>query len=347
MNPVIAKDIEDAIVNDIKNGNLTIKEIAKKYNYCEKTILNIKRRNNLPVRFKKNRTKITKEEELLICNDACIKLYTLKEIAKKYNCDAKTISNIKKRNKLPLTPHGKLKVNENYFENIDTPDKAYFLGLFIADGCITKHPQIFLGLEYKDIAIIETFKQCLESEHKICIIEQERNGTITHMADFRFVSRKMRDDLEKIGITSNKSIECRLPILSNDLMPHLIRGLMDGDGWWHIRYREKKTKIGVESSWGLCSSVKSFLEELQNFLIETLQFSITKIIQASGTSKCWRLIYGGNQQCKKLYDYLYNCGGPRLERKYKFASEYFQNINFPNSPEPFNLNKYINSFTNV
>ena len=31
----------------------------------------------------------------------------------------------------------KKKYNENYFETIDSEDKAYFLGFIFADGCIT------------------------------------------------------------------------------------------------------------------------------------------------------------------------------------------------------------------
>lgn len=29
-------------------------------------------------------------------------------------------------------------VNHNYFDNIDTEEKAYFLGFLVADGCLTK-----------------------------------------------------------------------------------------------------------------------------------------------------------------------------------------------------------------
>ena len=49
----------------------------------------------------------------------------------------------------------KKKYNENYFENIDTEDKAYFLGFICSDGCIennkkTYRYQVTLKLHNKD-----------------------------------------------------------------------------------------------------------------------------------------------------------------------------------------------------
>lgn len=33
------------------------------------------------------------------------------------------------------------KFNEDYFELIDTPEKAYFLGFIFADGCLIDNPK--------------------------------------------------------------------------------------------------------------------------------------------------------------------------------------------------------------
>jgi hypothetical protein len=58
------------------------------------------------------------------------------------------------------------KYNENYFEKIDSEDKAYFLGLICADGCIlnnkkTYRYQVALKLHIKDIEILKTFIKCI------------------------------------------------------------------------------------------------------------------------------------------------------------------------------------------
>ncbi len=50
--------------------------------------------------------------------------------------------------------------NENYFETIDSEDKAYFLGFIFADGCVTNDSkkyryQLTLKLHSKDVGILE------------------------------------------------------------------------------------------------------------------------------------------------------------------------------------------------
>lgn len=40
-------------------------------------------------------------------------------------------------------------VNEHYFDNIDSDEKAYILGLFYADGCITNNYLIFGQIAYR------------------------------------------------------------------------------------------------------------------------------------------------------------------------------------------------------
>lgn len=49
----------------------------------------------------------------------------------------------------------------NYFENIDSNEKAYFLGLMYADGSITKN-EAYLKLKDEDIII--KFKKALNAE---------------------------------------------------------------------------------------------------------------------------------------------------------------------------------------
>jgi len=40
----------------------------------------------------------------------------------------------------------------------------------------------------------------------------------------------MATDLEKFGVVPRKTLLTFLPSLSPELMPHLIRGIIDGDG---------------------------------------------------------------------------------------------------------------------
>ena len=55
----------------------------------------------------------------------------------------------------------KYSVNDNYFENIDSEDKAYFLGFMMADGNLSKgqhteeYIRVNLHLQVSDIEILE------------------------------------------------------------------------------------------------------------------------------------------------------------------------------------------------
>ena len=55
-------------------------------------------------------------------------------------------------------------LNENYFNVIDTPNKAYVLGWIVSDGYVSKNKLVF-GL--KDLEILEFIKKELDSNHKI------------------------------------------------------------------------------------------------------------------------------------------------------------------------------------
>ena len=52
------------------------------------------------------------------------------------------------------------KYNENFFEKIDSPRKAYWLGFLYADGCIAsgKRSDIELSLQLSDKEHLQKFK---------------------------------------------------------------------------------------------------------------------------------------------------------------------------------------------
>ncbi|QTD42045.1 LAGLIDADG family homing endonuclease [Sporosarcina sp. Te-1] len=44
-------------------------------------------------------------------------------------------------------------------------------------------------------------------------------------------SKVIKSDLEKLGITPNKSRSVRFPDVPDEFLPSFIRGVIDGDGW--------------------------------------------------------------------------------------------------------------------
>lgn len=122
-------------------------------------------------------------------------------------------------------PRNKIKVNDNYFDIIDTEEKAYMLGLFMADGCLwfdkTNKPHI--QLKMTDYDAVNSFKLAIQSEHTI---RNEKDG---YRLIFR--SRKMAEGLISQGCTPRKSLTKTFPKLNNkDLTWSFLFGYIDGNG---------------------------------------------------------------------------------------------------------------------
>lgn len=132
-----------------------------------------------------------------------------------------------------------------YFTEINTPDKAYLLGLIITDGWVSKaktrtSPQIAFSLKQDDQYLVEWVRDQWKSRNKINIIKKDTGymlpqGKVSQkacvMSRIMVSSGRMFDDLDLLGVTPGKSYMSLLPLLEDDsLYGHLIRGLIDGDG---------------------------------------------------------------------------------------------------------------------
>lgn len=203
-------------------------------------------------------------------------------------------------------------VDENYFTHINSKDKAYFLGLLIADGGLTSQRHaIALELKAEDKYMLEHFKAHLKSDHAII---QTRS-----CYRFSFTSPTMFLDLAKYGVIPNKTNDTYLPILEEKYMPDLIRGIFDGDGT--VYKRNDKDGV-VRLSFGFYGSER-ILMELRNYLHDKLNLPNNKIHQKTG---CSMLYYGKNQSICDFYNYIYKDADVFLIRKKKLFEQYIANI---------------------
>lgn len=132
------------------------------------------------------------------------------------------------------------KLDDKFFDSIDTEHKAYWLGLMIADGFLTNsgHSQNSIGisLEVGDKYLLEEFAKDLNTDYEV----KTYTGTtyfddVPHEVEYArlFVrSKHMFDTLSSYGFTTDKSYHAKLPldVVPENLIQHLIRGLHDGDG---------------------------------------------------------------------------------------------------------------------
>lgn len=193
---------------------------------------------------------------------------TLKQVEEKYNLSHPTISKILK----DIPKYKKAKINspnlkEDFFHYIDSEEKAYFIGLLISDGNVfkekTRQASISITLDLKDEYMLKKFKEVINTNTNIGY-DGRGCGQIAIRSDI------MAKDLEKYGIVPRKSLITYLPTnIEDKWMPHLIRGILDGDG--HIAAHQKGKRFMHKISF--CGSHK-LMEDLSNYCSQQLELKV-------------------------------------------------------------------------
>lgn len=122
--------------------------------------------------------------------------------------------------------------NPDYFDRIDTPDKAYWLGFIGADGCVTgnRYLRLQVKLARKDRDHLLILHRALKANRPLWDSEQMSKGRIRPYSTLAVYSPQLAQSLIGHGITPRKSATLRPWDGPADLMPHYWRGLFDGDG---------------------------------------------------------------------------------------------------------------------
>lgn len=212
---------------------------------------------------------------------------------------------------------------KNYFEKIDTSDKAYFLGFIGSDGCIytpkikNKQKIIKITIQKEDIKILHLFNSVLESNKPI---SESKNKYVS----LEISSDKLANDLHKLGLDSNKTYNNTIAIVDNEYMPHLIRGYFDGDG--SIHYNEELSKSGISIA-GYKRNMNKIISYLDGRNIFTT-FAMDKRKYNSPTDDSFGCISFPNktsEYCflKLIYE---NCGIYYMDRKYDLAQKFINRI---------------------
>lgn len=226
-------------------------------------------------------------------------------IAEKVGCHPKTVREILTKEGIPikvLTARRKKNFNEDYFENIDTEEKAYWLGFLYADGYnYEKVSRVVIGLHEKDICVLEKFKQSINYTGNILKYPQRKNVILN------LSSRKLSQDLANKGCPQNKTYKIRFPdsdIVPTYLIHHFMRGYFDGDGC-----------ITKYNYFSVISNVE-FVIQYQQYLINYCNLSKLPIRHRwEHNKKVGYITYGGINNIVKLYEFLYKDASIYLERK--------------------------------
>jgi len=216
-------------------------KICKLFNISNSTIHKIISINNIE-RNKERLATYNKKEKVDFIISEYVSGKPAKIIANKLNISISAIYEILKRNNIQVRSntecHRKYKLNKTWFDNIDSEDKAYFLGLMWTDGNVDKRGSNFnLSFKEEDKYILEYFSKIFYFGAIGCIYTKKRSSParplIKNLSQtvLDVNNSEMTQKLIDLGCVPNKTFITRFPQwLDKALYKHFIRGLIDGDG---------------------------------------------------------------------------------------------------------------------
>lgn len=209
--------------------------------------------------------------------------------------------------------------NEHIFDNIDTEEKAYWLGFLYADGNVSSSPLrhnknkkyiVEICLALIDTGHLFKFEKFLNIEKsKVRVYDyKDTKGEIKQHCKFGICNQHLWETLYNIGCIPNKSLLLKYPFetINKEMQRHFLRGYFDGDGSFGV-YRTKRQAhselelscVGTENMLiNLFDGLKYHMYHHKNHSKETLTISATSI------------------NAKKILDYMYKDSTIYLDRKF-------------------------------
>lgn len=295
-----------AIKDMEEDETLSLTHLANKYGFTRSCFSTYLKNNGYTVKKRGKSTEIEKKQK------SAIKLYeegmSIKAISEKLGISRKSLGlyfkeqNVKLRTETNQVLENYI-VDDNFFKEIDTEKKAYWLGFIYADGSVRNDKgshQLNIELNEVDFNHLKKFRRDIKSNKPI---KKRKNRP---MCSISINSKEIVSDLFNIGCVKNKTEYGFLDknILKDDLTKKaFLRGYLDGDGF-----------IDKGSKWRIVYTVKS--EKLLNLLLELLnEYGIhTKVYDLKSY---YRINIERKNDFLKLLDILYKDAKVYLDRKYE------------------------------
>lgn len=243
-------------------------------------------------------------------------------IGKMYNANNNTIGRYLKKWGIKIKDKYQCnrtrKFNQNYFDTIDTEEKAYFLGLLYADGCVQTNIRNTVKLCIDDEFLINKFKEALNYDG--VIKKRWYKKSTRFLYDIQLHSNEFCQSLINKGCIPNKSLLLDFPNenqVSKEFMSHFIRGYFDGDGCFYIYPNNT-----IYNTILLGSSI--FIDKIQRYLLDIGIKGSSNKPTASKHLLTKELRYSMKATIS-FYKYIYKDATIYMQRKYNKILPFIKN----------------------
>ena len=204
----------------------------------------------------------------------------------------------------------KYKYQQDIFENIDTAEKAYWLGFLAADGCNYQrknNASIILNVHQKDIEHLKKFKQFCNTDTEIkSYIGYEGFSNCTPMCKITLNSKKISNDLIDKGIVPNKSLILQPPHIQEEFYKPFILGYFDGDGSISKTSQYNNYSISIQGT-----------QEILTWICQVLNWDAKlERRNPNSTQNSYYIRCGGTNKPYQILNQLYNSCETHLDRKF-------------------------------
>lgn len=279
--------------------------IAKSLSVNDTTVSRVLHRNGVSVDRRSGEVPVHLQYTWLMMYRSGLKP---KDIGREFGYPDATIYAALHRQGISFGPGGAKRqydLNDDFFENIDCEEKAYWLGFISADGCVHRR-NLIIQLKGSDKEHIEKFRRAINCSVPISVrdVSNFGNGTVSQCR-ICVTSQKMVDDLSVLGVTEAKSATLVPPNLPYELMRHYWRGMIDGDGHISIDNKNRLCQAGLCGSW---STMKMFNDFLRTYTTHRVSIRPMKSI--------FSVTFGGVGAIKNSLSVFYGDCSVWLDRKY-------------------------------
>jgi hypothetical protein len=216
--------------------------------------------------------------------------------------------------------------NEDFFHIIDTEEKAYWLGIVVTDGNVSKNSnRISVKWSYRDEHSQEHYNHLLLFSDifggsvriyndKYIYLKGEDSGGTSRSVCVRLHSKLMKQDLIRMGVIPNKTyhnISRVFKFIPKHLEAAFVRGVFDGDGSISIE-EHPRLEVPRQPKFEITSNCHHFLTRLIKVIRSHVNIPNR---EARKSSRSYRIMWHNEKDVIAIREWMYENATIYLKRK--------------------------------